>query len=518
MKKISCFLIYDIISSGMKSSLFSTEGELLKESYRALPLRLEGKLAEQPAESWADSMRETTAEVLEKETDLEISAIAFTAMSQVCLCVNREGKPLGPAFTWSDSRAEELPDELGDVFDSRWIHRTTGFPNTPNSSIRKLRWVKEKQPEVYEKTACMLQCKDYLAYLLTGVMSTDFSDAATTGALDLEKGDWSKEILDCLGIERGKLPILSPSSRIIGKVTGEAAERFGIPEGAPVVMGAGDNVCSAVGAGCVNPGDVYISLGSSSWVAACTEKPRFDKNFLFSVFPHAVTGRYLSFVNYQTAGVVFKWLKNEVFRYGTEGRQEVLPYKNVYPYTSMEKLVKESSVGAKGLLFLPHILKGDSSHQEPWARGAFIGLNWTHTREDMVRAALEGITFELKYFLGEISGTDKPERITVTGIASHERFWLQMIADVFGIPVQNTNLHDTPDSIGASVLAGYAIGLYEDFDRAEKFRSVEEVFYPDDIRREEYRQLYEIYKKAFSGISETMKQLEIWRGKEGMTK
>ncbi len=514
---MTVFLIYDTISSGMKASLFSSEGKLLAEARRSLPQRLSGRIAEQPWESWETAMEETTREVfrLAGPGAGETAAIALSGMSQVCLCLGKDGRPLAPAMTWSDSRAEEVDDPLLDVFSQEEILRLTGFPDTPNSSIRKLYWIKKKEPKLYAETACMLQCKDYLAYCLTGALRTDYSDAASTGALDIERGVWSDKILDALGLDMAKLPPLAHSNEVVGRVTEEAAARFGVPAGVPVVMGAGDILCSAVGAGCIHPGDMYMSLGSSSWVAFCTEKPEFGKEPVFSVCPHAVPGRFLTFVNYQTAGVVFKWLKNEIFRYGPDGRTEVLPYKNVYPYTGMEELAEKSPLGAGGLLFLPHILEGDSSHREPWAKGAYLGLGWETTREDMVRAALEGITFELRYF-AEVSG-QRPERLTVTGIASHERFWLQMIADVFGIPVRNTFLHDTPDSIGAAVIAGQAVGIYEDFGQADRFRSFEETFLPDRERHEQYQPLYEIYRGAFRNVEGTLGELAKWREKGGKT-
>lgn len=514
-KSEKVFLICDIISSGMKTSLFSEGGERLAEAYRPLPIFLSGNRAEQPPEAWRTCLKETAAEVLGKYPGCVPSAVSFSAMSQVCLPVDEAGKPLGPAFTWSDSRAEEIPDPLAGRFSPEYLHRLTGFPDTANSSIRKLFWLKEQSPEIYGRTACMLQCKDYLAWCLTGGFATDYTDAATTGALDLREKTWSGEVTEGLGIDRRKLPKLLPSHGIVGRVTKEAQEEFGIRAGTPVVMGAGDNVCSAVGAGCVCPGDVYMSLGSSSWVAACTEEPVLDEGLLFSVFPHAVPGRYLSFVNYQTAGVVFKWLKNAVFQYDPEGCREVLPYKNVYPYTGMEALVEAADPGAGGLIFLPHLLSGDSSHRESFARGAYLGLSWEHTRADMVRAALEGVTFELRFFLEAVMGGRRPERLVVTGVASHERCWLQMLADVLGIPVCNTELHDTPDSVGAAVLAGYGIGIYENMDQADRFRKWEETFVPDSRRRLDYEALNGIYRKAFGAVSGIFRELENWREGRG---
>lgn len=217
---------------------------------------------------------------------------------------------------------------------------------------------------------------------------------------------------------------------------------------------------------------------------------------MFAVLPHAVTGKYLAFVNYQTAGAVFKWLKNEIFRYNPEGRAPVEPYKNVYPYNGMADQASRSPLGANGLLFLPHILPGDASWLRQADRGAFLGLRWHHTREDMLRSALEGVCFELRRFAEEISGGALPERITVTGIASHESFWLQLLADVLGTEIQNTNLHDTPDSIGGAIVALKALGIYPDFRQADRFRRVETRFLPNEENHRLYNRIYERWLRA----------------------
>lgn len=498
------FLTYDIISSGIKTSAFSQDGKLLAHAYRPLVQHFSGNTAQEPVESWLQGMEETTREVAGQTSLQNLGAISFTAMSQVCLCIDREGTPLHEAFTWSDSRSAEVGDPIARHFSEEQIYRRTGLKNTPNSSIRKLYWIKERWPEIYEKTYKMLQCKDYLAFVLTGAAYTDFTDASSTGALDITTMDWSEEILSCLGIDREKLPAIAHSNQIIGHVTKKAASSFGLPAGVPVIIGAGDILCSAVGAGCIEHGDVYMSLGSSSWVAACMDKPDFSSGA--SLNPHAIPGKFLGFVNYQTAGVVFKWLKNEVFRYNPDGDRAVRPYQNIYPYEGMAKQVRISPPGANGLLFLPQILAGETA--KSWARGAFLGLTWQHTREDMLRAALEGVCFELRRFTEAFTGGKKPAVITITGIASHEALWLQLLADVLGVPVQNTVLHDTPDSIGAAILAGQAIGVYPDFAQAGRFRPMEETFLPDPARAAKYEALYPIYLDACGGIEATLKRLE----------
>lgn len=489
-------LVIDLISSGIKASLFESGGQLLAQAYRPLPQRLEGDRAEQSPESWTQSMGQVVAEVGSQEALVGLSAVTFSAMSQVCLCLDGDGRPLGDALTWSDSRAGEdpgLPQSLRAV---------TGVEPTANVSARKLNWFRLHEPDVYSRTHKMVQCKDYLAWELTGVCLTDVTDGATTGVQELKSLRWCGQALDQLGISPEKLPRAVPSETVIGAVTECAAARYGIPAGTPVVMGAGDNLCSAIGAGCVENGDMYMSLGSSSWVARCIDSVDQDPGAPFAVLPHAVTGKYLAFVNYQTPGVVFKWLKNEIFRYDPRGRMPVEPYKNIYPYAGMAQQAEKSPPGAGGLLFLPHILPGDSSRPGSGDRGAFLGLRWHHTREDMLRSALEGICFELRRFAEGISRGALPERITVTGVASHETFWLQMLADVLGTKIQNTNLHDTPDSIGGAVLALKALGVYPDFRQADRFRNIAQTFLPRPEEHRLYDRLYARWLQADSHTAE----------------
>ena len=161
----ACFLTYDIISSGIKTSAFSQDGKLLAHAYRPLVQHFSGNTAQEPVESWLQGLEETTREVAGQTSFKTWAPIAFTAMSQVCLCIDRDGNPLHEAFTWSDSRSEEVGDPISQRLSQDQVYRLTGLKNTPNSSIRKLFWIKERWPEIYEKTCKMIQCKDYLAYV-----------------------------------------------------------------------------------------------------------------------------------------------------------------------------------------------------------------------------------------------------------------------------------------------------------------------------------------------------------------
>lgn len=500
-------VVYDVISSGTKTSVFRTDGKLLSHSYRALPISIEGDHIEQDTEDWWKTVLETTSEATANIDKSKIAAIVFTTQSQICLCVDEHANPLMKAITWADTRSLEIEDKIGKGISPKEHFHLTGLTNSPHSSIRKLMWIKEKRADVYEKTYKVIQCKDYLAARFCGRICTDYSDASSTFALDIEKREWSSRILKLSGIDRQKFPELFESNVVIGQITPEAAAETGLHAGTDVVLGAGDILCNAVGAGCIHPGDLYMSLGSSSWVAKCTKKPVPDDSLLRpTANPHAIPGLYLCFVCYQDAGVMFKWLKNSIFRYDPYGRRNVQPFENVYPYDCMEEAVKQSPIGANGILCLPHLLGATANQPQPYTSGAFIGLTWRHTREDMMRAALEGITFELKKLVDLFRDSDTNE-MTIVGIASHERYWLQMMADIFDITIYNTELTDTPDSIGAAIVAGQATGIYKDFDQAGRFRRIEEAFIPNPRNVELYAQLYQVYEKAFNNLEGTLREI-----------
>lgn len=499
-------LVFDSISSGTKACLYTPEGALCAEAYYPLPILLSGYKAQQEAADWWKSLVACTRQLLKSADASQIAAISFTAQCMCCLCVDDTGTPLYPALTWSDTRAQELgpyPYQERIAF-----YTITGSPDHFGSGIQKLRWFQAKQPNIYRKTAKMLQCKDYLAYKLTGRMCTDYSDACCTCAFDLVQRQWSPDVLSRLNIAGSKLPDAFPSNTIIGTVTDRAAAETGLIVGTPVVIGGQDFVCSALGAGCVHPGDIYLSLGSSSWIATCSEKPILDHNCTMSNQIYPVPGTYLSIANLQGIGTVFKWLRNKILRYAEPDTNDVDPYRNLYPYTGLGQRIVQSPPGSNGLLFLPYLLE-DAPNCLPWSSAAYIGLNWRHSQEDLLRAALEGIVFDLRSYLDLICPTaeESTSSITVVGSAAHESEWLQLIADILGLPVKSTTLSGTPDSIGATIIAGNALGVYDHFDQSNCFWKFQRTFFPDFSRHIYYDKLYSIFLQSCQQILPIQKEL-----------
>lgn len=485
-------LVFDCITSGLTAYLFHFTGSLIVQHHVSLSVSVDGRKAEQNPLDWWCALCHATKKVLELapvKSVNRIAAISFSAQSQVCLCLNADGHPLYPAITWSDTRSAEVVNPVSSI-PPREHYYMTGLWDEPSSSIRKLIWLREKYPALYASTHYVLQCKDYLVYRLTDNLCTDYTDASSTHALDINCMDWCEPVLQAAGVPRKIFPPIFYSNEIVGTITSKASGATGLCTDIPVVLGAGDVLCSAVGAGCTEPGQIFLGLGSSSWMAQCRNKPVYNIPNVINN-PHAVPGLFLCFTPVPEAGVTFKWLKNEILCYGPEGHSPVNPFLNIYPYTNMETFIEKSIPGANGLFFLPHIMGVEVN--EPHA--AILGLTWRHTQADIVRAALEGICFELKKRWINFTTHSPASKLIVVGPAQKEEIWLQLLSNILNITVYNTTHTSTTDAIGAAIIAGQAIGLYQSFSQSNRFYSIKHTFHPQPEQSIFYQKKFEEYLK-----------------------
>ncbi len=336
----------------------------------------------------------------------EIAVIAFSGQMMGCLCVDRDGRALRPAILYSDQRAVKECNSILQRIDAKEFYKTTGHRASASYSVEKLMWVKDHEPQVYAKTFKMLHAKDYLNFRLTGVMATEYSDASGTNVLDLNTLRWSEKIVRITGIDGEKLPLLKASTDVIGTLTLAAAKALGLPAGIPVAAGGGDGVCAGVGVGSVKPGITYNYLGSSSWIATTTKQPIYDEQMRTFVWAHAVPGYVHPCGTMQTAGGAYAWLKNEICTM----EKAAAPERGGNPYELINKEIEKSPPGANGIVFLPYLLGERTPRWNPDAKGALLGLTLEHTRADVLRAVMEGITLNLSIILDIFRDADPHQR------------------------------------------------------------------------------------------------------------
>jgi xylulokinase len=311
----------------------------------------------------------------------------------------------------------------------------------------------------------MLHAKDYLNFRLTGVMATEYSDASGTNVLDLNTLRWSEKIVKATGIDGEKLPALKASTDVIGTLTPAAAKSLGLPAGIPVVAGGGDGVCAGVGVGSVKPGMTYNYLGSSSWIATTAKEPIYDEQMRTFVWAHAVPGYVHPCGTMQTAGGAYAWLKNEICTL----EKTAASNSGSNPYELINKEIEKSPPGANGIIFLPYLLGERTPRWNPDAKGAFIGLTLEHTRADVLRAVMEGITLNLSIILDIFRERIPVKEITVIGGGAKGDVWRRIMADVYQAEILKPNYLEEATSMGAAIIGGVGCGVFKDFDVAGRF-------------------------------------------------
>lgn len=497
MKKY--LLAHDLGTSGNKATLYSTEGELVKSCVHSYEMLVSNNnWVEQRPEDFWNAVCISTKELVQDIDVNDIAAISFSGQMMGCICVDKEGKALRNALIWADMRATKEEEMIRERISEEDFYHLTGHKISPSYGGQKLMWVKNNEPEIYENTYKMLNCKDYIILKLTGEFVTEYTDASSTNLLDLNKLEWSDRLLDVMGIDREKMPTLLKSTDIAGTVTDEAAEACGLVSGIPVVCGGGDGVCAAVGTGCTKEGIAHSCMGTSSWISITTEKPIYDEEMRTFTWAHIVPGYVLPTGTMQCGGGSYSWFTKELCKYESLlGEQQ-----GVSKYDLLEQEIGDSKPGANGLLFLPYLIGERSPRWNPKAKGAFIGLKMETEKKDMVRAVQEGVAFNLGVVMDVFKGKGVViDDMIVIGGGAQSDAWLQILADVYNINIQKPNYLEEATSMGAAITAGVGVGVFENFDVIDKFLKIEETKVPNSDNQPVYSAMKPIFDEAYFALT-----------------
>lgn len=505
---VKYLIAHDLGTSGDKATLFTTDGELVKSITYEYPTNFfNSTWAEQNPEDWWSAVCENNKELLKGVDKKQVAGMAFSGQMMGCVPVDREGRALRPAIIWADQRSQEQEKAIRAQISEQEFYRITGHKISASYSIEKFMWIKEHEPEVYKDTWKMLQPKDYLVRRLTGEFVTDYTDASGTNCLDLNRLEWSDEILKIAGIEREKLPKACPSTHVAGELTAFVANECGLAPGTPVVIGGGDGVCAAVGAGSVREGDTFNYLGSSSWVALTSRTPIYDSELRTYNWAHMVPGMYSPNGTMQAAGNSYQFIKKVLCK----DLDEEAKRQGVSPYELMNREIAQSPAGANGLLYLPYILGERSPRWNANARGAFVGLKMEHTRGDMLRATVEGILMNLCIILDVFRKYMKITELNVIGGLAKGDPIRHALADIYGVRARRLNWLDEATSMGAAVCAGVGTGALEDFTAIDRFIKVDDVIEPDMEKHKRYGELKACFDECYTALLGTYDNLAAWK-------
>ena len=493
-------LAHDLGTTGNKASLFDEEGKV-----RANTLSIYGteyprpNWVEQNPEDWWKAVCDSTRQLLAaaKVSPKQIACITFSGQMMGCVVLDRHARPLRNALIWADTRAVPEAEQMIAKVGMDDAYHITGHRASASYSAAKIMWVRDHQPEIFAEAHKFVHAKDFIVARLTGVFATDFSDASGTNLYDLQTYDWSPAMLEAAGLDRDILPELHESTDVVGQVLASVAEEVGVAAGTPVVIGGGDGCCAAAGAGVVREGSAYNYLGSSSWIAIASKQPIYDPSLRTFTWAHMMRGMYSPCGTMQAAGGSYQWLRDTFCQQEKEAAERL----KISPYELMNLQADQSKPGANGLLFFPYLLGERAPRWNPDARAVYFGLTMGHSRADIIRATLEGITLNLNVILNAFRQQGAQiEAMRVIGGGASGRTWRQIMADIYGMPIRRPALLAEATSFGAALAGGIGVGLYKDWSLAETLTPVVDELLPNPQLADLYEKLYGIFNRAYEAF------------------
>lgn len=504
MKKL--IIAWDLGTSGNKTSLYSEDGLCLAEetvSYKT-HYTPEGWHEHCPADWWV-SVVQGTRRILEKtgvdKNDIYCCGISGHSMCCIPMDENRQ-LLVDRVPIWSDARATEEAAAFFEKFDQNEWYRITGAGTKPESyPVFELVWYRNHYPDIYNRIHTVLGTTDYINFRLTGVIATGRSNACGTGCYDLQSGEFHEEILRLNGLRRDMFPRIVEETDVLGTILPEVAEELGLSPKTLVTVGGTDNISMATGARCFQDGRAYIALGTSCWISWTGMQPVLDVNSYPYIFPFH--GMFCSGLSLASGGSAYKWAK-EQFCQDLTGPDA---------YARMDELICQSPPGANGLLFNSCLGGGMPFDPGPNMRGGYLGLQLKHTRADILRATLEGITFKLrecKEALEKVAHID--DEILLVGGGSKTDVWRQIIADCMGKTVIKSSIDDQASALGAAAFAAVGTGIWSDYSVIDRLHTIENRTKPIAENTALYNALFPIYKEGsvyLAELGDAMKALKL---------
>ena len=450
----------DLGTSGTKTVLFDTAGNVMASKTVEYPMyQPQNGWAEQDPRDWWNATAVTTKAVIEESgvDPADIKGVGISGQMHGLVMLDKAGQVLRRSIIWCDQRTAQECEEITRRVGKERLIAITANPALTGFTASKILWVRNHEPEIYAQCAHILLPKDYVRYMLTGEFATEVSDASGMQLLDVPNRCWSDEVLEKLEIDKSLLAKVYESPEVTGTITKESAALTGLKEGTPVVGGAGDNAAAAVGTGVVEDGKAFVTIGTSGVVFAHTSDISIDPKGRVHTFCCAVPGCWHVMGVTQGAGLSLKWYRDNF----CQAEMETAKGMGKDPYFLMDQQAERVPIGCNKLLYLPYLMGERTPHLDPDCRGVFFGLSAIHTKYDMLRAVMEGVTFSQRdsvEILREM-GVDLKEMLACGGGGSSP-LWRQMLADTFNCEVKTVVSKEGP-ALGVAILAGVGAGIYK---------------------------------------------------------
>ncbi|MBQ9974903.1 MAG: xylulokinase [Clostridia bacterium] len=476
----------DFGGGASKATLLSEKGDIRAENTVEYPtLYPENSACEQNSEDWITALCENCRAILDKSgiASEDILAVALDSATHTSLVCDGDFKPLRPAMHWTDSRsrqeAQTLRERCGDEIFAKTFHRPDTIWTLP-----QLVWLKNHEPELFERVRYVFFEKDYIRYFLTGVFCTDYIEAEGSMLFDCNRMEWDRELCALAGITPEMLPPIKNPLDVIGTVDSRASGLTGLREGTPVICGTTDTVMEVFASGAVEKGDITVKLATAGRICVITDKPYPDRHLVN--YSHVAEGLWYPGTATKAAASSYRWFRDT---FGGD-------------YKELDRMAESIGIGCDGLTFHPYINGELTPYADPTLCGSFVGIRATHGKGHFARAVMEGVTLSLldcKKYLDSLGFTYK-SRATLIGGGAKGGIWAQMTSDALGLELRITESADS--SFGSAMLAGIAMGVFPNA-RAAVETCVKETgrVIPNEKNTERYNEIFKEFKEIHDALA-----------------
>lgn len=473
----------DIGTSGVKAALVDPARGVVRE-------HLENQDILTPHPSWAEQDPETWVKnaclCIRAVTSggEKVDAISFSGQMHGIVVLGKDRRPIRNAIIWADNRSHAEIQAAMEKLGGDYFRSTILNPLAAGFGLASLLWLLKHEPEVMANAAHVLCVKDYVRFRLGGELAQDVADATGTCCMEVATGKWAFDILDRLGLPARLFPTTGKSVDFAGGISEEGEKMTGLPKGTPLYFGGGDQGVASIGAGITVPGIIGSNIGTGGQVTTCATSPIHDKQFRTTTFLHSIPGSWTIFGATLAAGLSLKWFRNALFASTS--------------FKELDATAAKAEPGCDGLLFLPYLAGERTPYMDPLARGMFWGLRLKHGAPEMARAVMEGVCLALRQcFDVLLEAGVEAKTILAMGGGAKSPMWLQMQADMYGMPVRVASGADA--CLGAAIIAGAGHGIYADVQEGAKILSQSQgaVIEPDRKRNQVYTEKLALFKELY---------------------
>ena len=492
----------DIGTSGCKSIILDTNGLVVAAVTEEYPLYSpKPSWNEQEPDDWWKAVCDSLKRVVQKAgiSVEDIGVLSPSGQMHGLVPLDKDGKVIRRAFLWNDSRSDPqckaVINQLGGLDNLLALTNNNLLPGYQGG---KIIWLREEEPENYEKMTKALLPKDYIRYLLTGDFASEVSDASGTGFFDVKNRAWSEELIRKLDLPMSLFPKVVESDEITGEISAWAAEQTGLVAGTPVVGGGGDAVIQTTGMGLVEDGVLGLILGTAGIVAMGTSTYQDNVGGTLQFFCNNASNLYHIMGVQLAGGGSYQWFRNNL----CQEEMRLAKEKGVDPYELINALAEAVPAGANKVLYLPYLSGERCPYSDPNLRAAFIGLAQGYSKAEMTRGVMEGVTFGLRQIaeaIDRLSPVDMSYAI-VSGGGAGSPLWRQIISDIFQLPVHTLSGAEEGGAYGAGLVAGVGTGVWANLSEACGSLKQTTLDEPNLANKGIYDEMFGIYNDMYTTL------------------